>query len=122
MLQIETLFRVWSTTRVIPRTTPRQLPPTNLCALWPAAATLPSHLAACQPLEPAGPARGCLHLHRPAAKAAPAKAGWLAGFRKPQEPTVIYDDNNAAAVVAQSAVIQRRARHIDLRYFKYASS
>ena len=42
----------------------------------------------------------------------------LKGFRKPQESTVIYEDNNAAAVVAQSAVIQRRARHIDLRYFK----
>ena len=42
----------------------------------------------------------------------------LAGFRKPQQPTVIYEDNNAAAIVAQSAVIQRRARHIDLRYFK----
>ena len=42
----------------------------------------------------------------------------LKGFRKPQAPTVIYEDNNAAAVVAQSAVIQRRARHIDLRYFK----
>ena len=42
----------------------------------------------------------------------------LAGFNMPQTTTKIYEDNQSAKIVAESATINRKARHIPLRYFK----